>query len=393
MKKLYFLFLAIIFSTQVHSACDISITGPRTICAGTIGTYMISLEKPYFCGVEVTVNVGGGTILNLPGNTFSAGSTIDFFFNLIVDWNTTGCHTLSVEMTQPASWCNSCSDSASFDVFVGSTAPNFDLFLSGSSQPVQECQDITICVQGDPEVCGLAVVWEVNNQIIRGFKNGDGQYCVNYNLNECPSSGSFEVKASLMSVCFGSVTRSITLNCTNNASAPALNYNPNVCLDEYWCFYMPGELVSTEVLTENANIYNSGNYICFYGREEGLVLLRVTYRYCNQVFTSYIFVNVQRCQDRPRVKEENTDLSKRKRKKNEKEMLTVYPNPVQDVLNINFNDNQYQVQIFNAVGQKVFIQKNLKGESTINLSHLKPGIYILKADNGEIQDVKQIIKQ
>ncbi len=72
----------------------------------------------------------------------------------------------------------------------------------------------------------------------------------------------------------------------------------------------------------------------------------------------------------------------------ESNSISIYPNPVNDVLNININSKQnqsYRLNIYNAAGQSVYssTQQNIQN-STIQYhrnSSVKPGFYILQVTN------------
>ncbi len=72
---------------------------------------------------------------------------------------------------------------------------------------------------------------------------------------------------------------------------------------------------------------------------------------------------------------------------------SIYPNPAQDILNININDQelaQYRVTVFDIYG-KVYIDKSLQ-ESYIDLSGLSNGIYFIRlSDNKSISTTKKFI--
>jgi len=73
-----------------------------------------------------------------------------------------------------------------------------------------------------------------------------------------------------------------------------------------------------------------------------------------------------------------------------KNTISVYPNPVQDFLNIQTNSNVKSVVIANLEG-KVVINST---QSKINMSHLNAGIYIarIELENGEKQTIKVVKK-
>jgi PKD repeat protein len=67
--------------------------------------------------------------------------------------------------------------------------------------------------------------------------------------------------------------------------------------------------------------------------------------------------------------------------------LEVYPNPVKDILKINFGhpvDGTIEIEIMNIAGQLVFSQKMATdgfSQTAINVQQLKPGIYFLRVIN------------
>lgn len=73
-------------------------------------------------------------------------------------------------------------------------------------------------------------------------------------------------------------------------------------------------------------------------------------------------------------------------------VFSMYPNPVDDLLSINFINDAYYTLI-NLNGQ-IVIQGNLtRGESTIDLSNITSGIYFLKVKTEEGIVTKKLIKQ
>ncbi len=62
--------------------------------------------------------------------------------------------------------------------------------------------------------------------------------------------------------------------------------------------------------------------------------------------------------------------------------LVVYPNPSNGVLHLNTPfTGDCSVKVMNLTGQIVYQQKLINNQSTIEVSHLKPGIYILEASS------------
>ncbi len=76
-----------------------------------------------------------------------------------------------------------------------------------------------------------------------------------------------------------------------------------------------------------------------------------------------------------------------------KNEVVIYPNPVQDILNIKFNTakTQFKVSVYSVTGQLVASDQN---NTSINLSQLTPGVYMVKIDSeNESSIVKKIIKK
>ncbi|MDL2290275.1 T9SS type A sorting domain-containing protein [Paludibacteraceae bacterium OttesenSCG-928-F17] len=72
------------------------------------------------------------------------------------------------------------------------------------------------------------------------------------------------------------------------------------------------------------------------------------------------------------------------------QLLTIYPNPVKDILNIDTDIEPQKVRIFNSTGQKVYEASFTK---SINISVLPTGIYWLSIIDGVNNPTQKIIKQ
>ena len=64
----------------------------------------------------------------------------------------------------------------------------------------------------------------------------------------------------------------------------------------------------------------------------------------------------------------------------------VYPNPVNDVLNIQLSDNQSDIVIYNSLGQVVRRYEKMSGNVQINVADINSGIYFVKA-NGIVEKI------
>ncbi len=72
--------------------------------------------------------------------------------------------------------------------------------------------------------------------------------------------------------------------------------------------------------------------------------------------------------------------------------LKIYPNPVKDILNLNFKEpfgDQVQIKLMSVTGQIVFQQLNDRNisEMKLNIGHLPTGIYFLYFKNSNIRKI------
>ena len=67
--------------------------------------------------------------------------------------------------------------------------------------------------------------------------------------------------------------------------------------------------------------------------------------------------------------------------------MVVYPNPVQQLLNINLSgiDGISEIAIFNTSGVQVIRQRANTGRSAVDVSALPAGVYMIKALNGKAE--------
>ncbi len=71
--------------------------------------------------------------------------------------------------------------------------------------------------------------------------------------------------------------------------------------------------------------------------------------------------------------------------------LTAYPNPANNHLQINSNNfNAPTVSLYNTYGQTVFFSTQLNAQSTINVTHLPAGLYLLKLTEAGKSSTKKI---
>ena len=79
----------------------------------------------------------------------------------------------------------------------------------------------------------------------------------------------------------------------------------------------------------------------------------------------------------------------------EKEKVLLYPNPVNDVLNISTSNftTESTIVIYSALGQKVLVTKATSATVSIPISELSSGIYFCKINSGTFVTTKTFIKQ
>lgn len=73
--------------------------------------------------------------------------------------------------------------------------------------------------------------------------------------------------------------------------------------------------------------------------------------------------------------------------------MKAYPNPVKDVLNVALDNTIDAVSIYNMLGQRVIFKSIDGNEGTIDVSHLAPGTYIIRAAAGDKTKTLKIVKQ
>lgn len=74
-------------------------------------------------------------------------------------------------------------------------------------------------------------------------------------------------------------------------------------------------------------------------------------------------------------------------------VISVYPNPANDVLNVVFTDKLKSVEIYNTIGQSVLAQYPNKEEARLDISGLQAGIYFVKISTATKQQTVKIIKE
>jgi hypothetical protein len=76
---------------------------------------------------------------------------------------------------------------------------------------------------------------------------------------------------------------------------------------------------------------------------------------------------------------------------NDLDHIVLYPNPSKGKAIIKANLPNYQVDIYNVLGARVFLETNLSKTTNLNLNSLKSGVYLLKITSGNNTWVKKLI--
>lgn len=70
----------------------------------------------------------------------------------------------------------------------------------------------------------------------------------------------------------------------------------------------------------------------------------------------------------------------------------VYPNPVNDILNVNMTGNNTAIKIYDIVGKEVASMDLVNGNNQLNIESLKSGVYFYSImKNGELVETKKIV--
>ena len=75
---------------------------------------------------------------------------------------------------------------------------------------------------------------------------------------------------------------------------------------------------------------------------------------------------------------------------NEMSGVRLFPNPVNEILNIYLEHETFTIEIYDIIGKKIFEAENL---NSINVKHFEEGIYLLKISSGNYNQSKLFIKK
>ncbi|MDA7716928.1 GEVED domain-containing protein [bacterium] len=153
-----------------------------------------------------------------------------------------------------------------------------------------------------------------------------------------------------------------------------------------------GEQVWSQSATQNASV--SGNFTVPSSAANGATRMRVSMRY-NSLPSACGSFNYGEVEDYTVVIGGSSLLNEKDPfSSDNKTMVTIYPNPVNDVLNISFQTKSDKItySIVDLLG-KTIITVTGKMKSTVDVGNLKQGIYFLKFTDGTNQYTKRFVKR
>ena len=73
--------------------------------------------------------------------------------------------------------------------------------------------------------------------------------------------------------------------------------------------------------------------------------------------------------------------------------MEIYPNPANQQISIHLQENDYQISIVNAWGQKVFDKQYKANNTEIDVRHLPPGLYQILLFTDKYKANTSLLKQ
>lgn len=153
-------------------------------------------------------------------------------------------------------------------------------------------------------------------------------------------------------------------------------------------------LFTNESFNNNSNFWNFGN-----GATNGTQ--NPSYHYSNpgSYDVQLIVFNSKLCSDtiiKTILITEKNDSSVAISKINKDHSVHIFPNPIHDVLNIEFAEGkEFSTKLFNLIGEQIafeYIEEKQKRKS-LDLAHLKTGVYILEIKQDHKSSFYKLIKQ
>jgi len=77
----------------------------------------------------------------------------------------------------------------------------------------------------------------------------------------------------------------------------------------------------------------------------------------------------------------------------DKLLISVYPNPAQNIVTISSAVDLEKITLLNALGQEVLVLNKPEQKQEIGISHLPAGIYFIKAENRQGLGLFKVVKE
>lgn len=77
----------------------------------------------------------------------------------------------------------------------------------------------------------------------------------------------------------------------------------------------------------------------------------------------------------------------------DKDSFKVYPNPVQDIVTIEYTSDITNVEVYNLMGQQLFSKKANAMNTTLDMSKFQAGTYLVKVTAGKVSKTIKVIKR
>ena len=403
MRQLTNTFCFLLMSYMSMADCLTTISGPVGLCAPAPATavYTVNLTGTgWLCGnfMDITLPGTGGTMTSIldangfelllaPTASFS-GTRLSFPLTVFVFWGTNGCHSINATGGDGTNlfWCG-CSDSAVLNTAVGPPPPLTDITLSGG-EPATACGDITLCATGDVS-CALSFEWNIKGETLFSTNR-----CITYFLETCPL-GTVDVRMS--NACGNTAVFEKSFTCEDGGVNPYIDHEIMACKGRYWSADIPGSNVKVVVLNDSGNnIVHNGNEVFFTPTALGPVVIMITFEICGREFTQTLFIQVVDCG--PIIKIIEEDPMQNRQDQNETAAINslevaIFPNPVVDILNIQFDHSNYRARIYNLKGQLLKEINNLEYTSKIDISNFAAGAYFITLEAAGKIITKKLTKQ
>lgn len=321
-----------------------TVTGYNGMCTDTETLQLTVNPSPTISTSNHTICVGGTATL------IASGATTYNWSNGATTFSTAVTPTANTFYSVSGTNSFGCTASAAVTVFVGTS---LGINVSASSNIVCAGDLVTITASG-----ASTYTWSTNanTSSISVNPTTSTTYTINGQSGSC--SGSNTILISVNALPTIAATANSTLICAGNT----ITLNANGASTYTWA---PGSF-TLPAITETPSI---------------TTVYTVTGTDVNGCVNSQtVSANVSPCSGIKTINGLNYEIN-------------IYPNPANDLVNIETSFEKFEVTIYNAIGQLVFEKKNDSGRLAINISSFAKGVYTIKlASAQEILTKKLIVE-